>query len=349
MKKIAYILLVPLVAGLYLFLSSYSGDDHDYPSGSPAGYTGSPGDGQDCSGCHGGSTAPVTGWITSDIPPAGYAAGTTYNITVTVSGSGKKGFEVSPQDPSGTQLGTLIAGTGSHLTGGTKYVTQNSGQNANPYTWVFQWTAPAAGTGEVTFYGAFAITDNTTKTSTLVVQEAPPVPLTVVATATPQAIGAGDSTRLDCTPAGGSGSYTYTWNSIPAGFVSNIKDPWAKPVETTDFVVIVSDGTNTALDTVTVTVSGVGINDRTGNNNIYIFPNPTQGEFSLIIENGTAGDISFSVFRLDGTEIRHNDMAGSSSRMVLNGDLRDQPDGIYLISVRDRTSNRYIKIIKSTR
>jgi hypothetical protein len=349
MKKIAYILLVPLVACLYLFFSSYSGDDHDYPSGSPAGYTGSPGDGQDCSDCHGGSSSPVTGWITSDIPPAGYTAGSVYNITVTVSGSGKKGFEVSPQNAAGTQLGILIAGTGSHLTGGTKYVTQNSGQNANPYTWVFQWTAPSAGTGEVTFYGAFAITDNTTKTSTLVVQEAAAVPLTVVATAAPQAIGPGDSTHLDCTPEGGSGTYTYTWNSIPAGFVSNSKDPWAKPVETTDYVVIVSDGSNTALDTVTVTVSGVGIWDRTGNAGVRIFPNPTRGEFSIALPDGITGNTTVSVFALNGTMVWQHTSSGSSAPWTLKADIGDQPDGIYFVSVRDQVSQSILKIIKSTR
>ena len=37
--------------------------------------------------------------------------------------------------------------------------------------WTFQWTAPAKGTGDVNFYGAFAITRNTTKTQVLKVTE----------------------------------------------------------------------------------------------------------------------------------------------------------------------------------
>ena len=83
-----------------------------YPGGAPAGYTGSPGDAQNCtkSGCHNGTAATVSGWITSNIPPAGYTPATTYNITVTVTGSGNHGFEVSPQNVAGTLLGTLIAG-----------------------------------------------------------------------------------------------------------------------------------------------------------------------------------------------------------------------------------------------
>jgi hypothetical protein len=350
MKRFAYILLVPLTVGLYLFFSAYSGDECDYPSGSPAGYTGSPGDGKDCTECHNGSSTPVTGWITSDIPPSGYTPGSTYNITVTVSGSGKKGFEVSPQNSSGTQLGTLVAGSGSHLAGGgSKYVTQNSGQNSNPSTWTFQWAAPSAGTGEVTFYGAFAVSKSATKTSMLAVQENLTLPLTAVAAAIPQTILAGDSSHLDCAPAGGSGTYTYLWNSIPAGFVSTLKNPWAKPLNTTDYVVIVSDGSGTALDTVTVTVSPVGINDRAQNAEIRVFPNPTNGDFSVILSEGVAGTITVGIYNLDGKKVWQNELPGSPTPLVFEADLTSQPDGIYLVSVKDETSRRIIKIIKSTR
>ncbi|MFA4851729.1 MAG: hypothetical protein WC599_04345, partial [Bacteroidales bacterium] len=45
-----------------------------YNASAPPKYTGSPGDAQDCTsgGCHNGSPSIVTGWITSDIPAAGY-------------------------------------------------------------------------------------------------------------------------------------------------------------------------------------------------------------------------------------------------------------------------------------
>jgi hypothetical protein len=69
-------------------------------------------------------------------------------------------------------LGTLIAGTGTKLVGtGGKYVTQTSSSSANPKTWTFRWQAPAAGTGPVTFYGAFTINKPVTKLSTLVIPE----------------------------------------------------------------------------------------------------------------------------------------------------------------------------------
>jgi len=145
-----------------------------YPGGAPAGYTGSPGDGADCSGCHGGTATTTAGLITSNIPASGYVAGHTYQITATnnIAGSGKYGFEVSPQNAAGTQLGTLVAGTGSQLLSGSKYVTHtNASSTVN--SWTFSWIAPSVGTGPVTFYGAMARNyKGITTLSTLVVQEA---------------------------------------------------------------------------------------------------------------------------------------------------------------------------------
>lgn len=161
-----------LSAAAILLFSSYA---LMYPSGAPAGYTGSPGDGKNCSGCHtGGTASTVAGLITSNIPSGGYIAGQTYQITATnnLAGSGNYGFEVSPQNAAGTQLGTLVAGTGSKLlAGGSKYVTQSNSNTTK--SWTFGWIAPAAGTGQVTFYGAMArSTQSNTALSSLVVQEA---------------------------------------------------------------------------------------------------------------------------------------------------------------------------------
>jgi hypothetical protein len=171
MRKVLFN-LIPL-AIIALLFSSYSGNDDMsmYPQGAPAGYTGSPADGHNCTQCHGGSATTVQDWITSDVGTEGYVAGQTYTITVTVTGSGKKGFEVSPQNSAGDLLGTLIAGSGEKLVGSGKYVTHTSSSNSNPKVWTFQWTAPAAGTGEVTMYGAFALNTSSTRISTLLIPE----------------------------------------------------------------------------------------------------------------------------------------------------------------------------------
>jgi hypothetical protein len=253
MKKI--ILISVLALPVIFFLVSFAPMSPPYPSGAPAGYTGSPGDGNDCSSCHGGSPTTVSGWISSDIPAEGYTPGTTYTITATATGTGNKGFEVSPQNSSGTLLGTLTAGSNNHLTGSGKYVTHNAAVSGSTATWTFTWAAPASGTGSVTFYGAFAITTSTTKLSTLVVSENTAVPLSVTATATPSTICAGDSSHLQATASGGNGTYAYSWTSVPPGFNSTQQNPWVKPSVNTQYNVTVTSGTSTANGSTNVTVN----------------------------------------------------------------------------------------------
>lgn len=253
MKK-SYFFFLPLLIAAYVLLSGYGGGpDTDYPGGAPAGYTGSPGDGQNCKNCHGGTATTVAGMITSNIPAAGYTPGASYTITVTVTGSNSKGFEVSPQNASGTLLGTLTAGTGNKLVGSGKYVTQSSASNASTAIWSFGWTAPAAGTGTVTFYGAFTASKPVTKLSTLVVNEN--APLTATATATPSSILSGQSSQLNVSATGGGGTYTYSWSSNPAGFTSTIQNPVVSPTSTTQYSVQVSDGSTNTNSSVTVTVT----------------------------------------------------------------------------------------------
>lgn len=163
------ILFIPLTVVLLLVYGF--GGSAKWPGGSPGGYTGSPGDGKDCTNCHGGTSSQVLNWITSDIPDDGYIPGETYTISVTVDGNGDKGFEISPQDLQGNLLGTLIDGPDVHLVAGNKAVTQDDATSANPAQWEFEWIAPETGTGDVTFYGAFTVNKPVTKLSTYIATE----------------------------------------------------------------------------------------------------------------------------------------------------------------------------------
>jgi hypothetical protein len=169
MRKI--LLNILPVATIVILLTAYSGKLIYYPGGAPAGYTGSPADGQECTACHDGSATTVSNWITSDVGPEGYTPGETYLVTLTVTGSGQKGFEVSPQNASGDFFGTLIPGTGTELTGSGHYITHSSASNSNPKVWTFQWVAPPENSGPVTMYGAFAIGFSNTRLSTLAIPE----------------------------------------------------------------------------------------------------------------------------------------------------------------------------------
>jgi len=183
MKKIVLSLFLSFV--VFSVFNLLSPNAISNPTGAPAGNTGSPSDGTTCAeSCHGGSAVTQAGLITSNIPTAGYTPGTTYTITASISGTGNKGFQVSAQNTAGTELGSLIAGSGSKIVD-TKYITHSSAKSSTAATWTFQWIAPVTGTGSVTFYGAFAITQSTTNKSTLVVNEAVVVTTPVITSFTP--------------------------------------------------------------------------------------------------------------------------------------------------------------------
>ncbi len=152
-----------------IFILEYSSPAIGSTSGSPAGRTGSPGDGVSCaaSGCHAGGATTQAGLITSNIPIEGYSPGQTYTITGTITTSGKTkfGFQISPQNTTGNLKGSLILTNTSatQLVGSGKYVTHKSTGTSFPSgtaTWSFNWTAPAAGSGALTFYGAFNSSNN---------------------------------------------------------------------------------------------------------------------------------------------------------------------------------------------
>lgn len=164
MKNILHITVVLAFTGILLQSFSESQNAKRKVDGTEPGYTGSPGDGyKNCTVCHGGIDAQVSGWITSNIPAGGYVPGQTYTITATNTEEGgtRFGFSISPQAPDGTLLGEMVV-TDTHTTklvGDGKYITYTRYgiDGVNSKTWTFDWIAPADSLNihEVVFYGAF--------------------------------------------------------------------------------------------------------------------------------------------------------------------------------------------------
>ncbi len=69
----------------------------------------------------------------------------------------------------------------------------------------------------------------------------------------------GESTQIFASPSGGSGTYTFSWTSVPAGFTSALENPSVSPTVTTTYTVVVDDGFNTASASVTVTVNDLPV------------------------------------------------------------------------------------------
>lgn len=163
-----YVYTLFSIAMLFVIVSVYPKKAHTNSTGAPTGNTGSPFDngGTTCgqAGCHGSTPTPQAGMITTDIPASGYVPGTDYTITATVAlnGISRFGFQVSPQFQNGVQAGTMIATSGNTQLASSKFMTHTfaGGTGVNTRTWSFTWTAPAAGKGPVTFWGAFVAANN---------------------------------------------------------------------------------------------------------------------------------------------------------------------------------------------
>ena len=160
MKKIIFTALI-IISG-FVILESFGTKGLGKIDGTEPGYTGSPGDSlKNCTACHGGKAYNETGWIKSNIPTSGYVPGATYRIEAIGYGvnHNRFGFLVSPQAINGDLLGTLeLTDTvKTKLVGNNKYITytRNGVNGLDSLAWYFNWKAPAAGTGDVVFYGGF--------------------------------------------------------------------------------------------------------------------------------------------------------------------------------------------------
>ena len=156
MKKTPFLLAIATVALVVSFALDALNPLIGNPIGAPAGRSGGPAEGgATCAagGCHVPASNTVINTLISTSPSlaSGYVPGATYSITITVSGSGSKGFQFSAQSSSGNPLGTLTVPASLQIQQ-NRWVTHRSAASGSPSTWTFNWVAPAAGSGTVGFY-----------------------------------------------------------------------------------------------------------------------------------------------------------------------------------------------------
>jgi hypothetical protein len=150
MKKAHYfnlfLLILPAVS---LFILANSSGRSGYNSGSPGEFE------NDCTSCHDNqSDYGASLSINTDIPSAGYALSTEYNITVEMlnSTASRHGFQmVSERTSDHADVGTFVAGENSQLVDEDVHVTH---VNAQRRKWSFAWISPASDQGPIKFYAS---------------------------------------------------------------------------------------------------------------------------------------------------------------------------------------------------
>jgi hypothetical protein len=116
-------------------------------------------------------------------------------------------------------------------------------------------------------------------------------------TASQSTICFGDTTHLNANVTGGTGTYTYLWSSIPAGFTDTIPNPSVAPLLTTKYICEVNDGMNSTTDTIKITVRNLAWvfagNDTTMNFTVMNYQAAGQDSNSMGIHWATLGDGTF--------------------------------------------------------
>ncbi len=117
-------------------------------------------------------------------------------------------------------------------------------------------------------------------------------------TATQSTICYGDTTQLNAIATGGSGTYTYLWSSIPAGFTDTIANPVVAPLVTTKYICEANDGTNTKTDTIWITVHTLASvfagNDTTFAFTVNDYQASGQDTNTFSVQWATLGDGAFN-------------------------------------------------------
>ncbi|MDP1726406.1 MAG: choice-of-anchor V domain-containing protein [Bacteroidota bacterium] len=263
MKKIfnTIVIVVTLIIVSAILMSNKTGSVAEYCGDPAGGY-------QNCTFCHNdGSATFEAGMISSNIPASGYIGDSIYTITATINSSGttKFGFEISPQDSVGNLRGVMtIGGSDMQLVAGSngKYITHTLSGNTGSSTrsWTFTWKAPTAGTGNVTFYGAFnaADGDNTDQgdyilLSRLMVKDASIISaLTATFTQSNGCYNANNGTA-SVTPVGGTAPFTYKWSNS-AGIIPNSTNQTMSGLSPDTYSCMIKDSRQPTPDSCVITI-----------------------------------------------------------------------------------------------
>lgn len=157
----------PTALILLLFIS-WTAQLASYSDGPPSGRTGAPGELTCYNGsCHNSfplNSGPGLASISIDAPSDGYIPDSTYSLRAHVSHPSmlRFGFELIPYSPQLDASAGLMTlpqsanGIEIITEGDREYVRHNDATEASDSTdWLINWTAPAAGTGDIVFHAAY--------------------------------------------------------------------------------------------------------------------------------------------------------------------------------------------------
>jgi hypothetical protein len=89
----------------------------------------------------------------------------------------------------------------------------------------------------------------------------------------------------------------------------------------------------------------VGINEQTDGSIISVYPNPSDGLFTLVISTSSLKTFNLSVINNLGLTIFESDDIQVNGKVSRNLDLRSAPEGVYSIILQNNETHIVKKII----
>ncbi len=311
--------------GVAILLLANSGS---HPT-SNGGYTGAPGDNV-CTSCHNGNPN-YTGGISIDGVPSTIVASQVYQITVTVSNpnllANRAGFQITALNTSNAKAGNM-ANPSSSASLKTSAAKQYFGHapavpfSGNPnLTWTVDWTAPASGTGYITFYGATILGNGSGEngdkfyTTTSVG--------TMMPTSTPLAATIANVTNVSCyngsdgsataNHTGGVAPYTYLWTSNETSKTATNLSSGIARVTVTD-----NNGLTTTAQTTITQPTDITVNTVTQTN-----PTCFNSGNGVLTVSATGGSSGFSYNWSNGATTATNNGLNPGTYMVTVTDVKN--------------------------
>jgi len=135
----------------------------------------------------------------------------------------------------------------------------------------------------------------------------------------------------------GYGGYTYFWEPSAMFADPTRSNPVVYPEKTTTYTLTVTDGKNCiARDEVTITVSNTGIDDQLSLSTVRLFPNPTDGRLTALIE-GYQGTCHIQIMDALGQNLVYRSLEILQA-VREDFELSHLPPGIYLFKLTSMAS-----------